>query len=885
VEASPAPSADKAAATPPAPPIAPSATPVEQVAAAPPADPAPPPTKPESPAARVDTMPSDATSPPAPKADARPVDALPVEVKRDSSGLRLIVPYRAPVPAALFARADALWFVVDSTTPLGFDAVRAQAAALVRDVTAYPLPSGAQAIRLRLERPQLASLAQADQGWVLSFADTAQAPSQQLAVLRNIADPARANVTIPFDQPSKQHRLTDPDSGDPLLVITALAPARGFIKKQDFVEFRLLQSVHGVVVEPNSDDVGVELAGDKILIGRPGGLTLSAAEMTPDRAPQAMRPMFDLDSWRDNVKAEFVPREQALLNAAAHAPDEKRLAARLDLARFYFAKGFYHEAKGVLDTVLADMRQGQEDATALVMRALARILINRPGEALKDLAHPVIGTNYDSQLWKAIALARQEKWAEAREKFKNVEFSVSALPVELQRIAVVDALRAMLAVRDYAGASAKVNELEIIGLGDEQRAEVAVLRGRLAEALGRDADASAEYREAIKSADRRAAAEATSHDLALRQRRGEIKPDELLEGLETLAVIWRGDAIEVNTLQQLAQFYAEQGRYRDALMAVRTATILLPNAEATRAMQSAASSWFGDVFLGSKGDDLPPIEALAMFYEFRELTPIGRRGDEMIRRLADRLAAIDLLDQASQLLQYQVDHRLEGAARAQVASRLATFYLMNRKPERAVAALRSSRIAELAGELRQQRLLLEARAQSDLGRHDLALDIISNLSGRETVRLRADIHWAARRWRDSAEQIEVLYGERWRDFQPLKSGEKADIMRAAIGYALAEDGLGIARLREKYGPLMADEADRKAFDIATRPVAATSSEFAEIARMAASVDTLEGFLREMKTRFPDVTAKAVAPAAPKADPVTTGSLPAIPGLKGVVKTR
>jgi hypothetical protein len=32
------------------------------------------------------------------------------------------------------------------------------------------------------------------------------------------------------------------------------------------------------------------------------------------------------------------------------------------------------------------------------------------------------------------------------------------------------------------------------------------------------------------------------------------------------------------------------------------------------------------------------------------------------------------------------------------------------------------RIADLSGELRQQRLLLEARAQSDVGRHDLALD-------------------------------------------------------------------------------------------------------------------------------------------------------------------
>ena len=158
--------------------------------------------------------------------------------------------------------------------------------------------------------------------------------------------------------------------------------------------------------------------------------------------------------------------------------------------------------------------------------------------------------------------------------------------------------------------------------------------------------------------------------------------------------------------------------------------------------QDAAAALFTQLFLGAKGDDIPPVDALGMFYEYRELTPIGRRGDEMIRRLAERLVGVDLLDQAAELLQYQVDKRLEGAARAQVAARLAMVYLTNRKPDRAIAALRSTRIADLSGELRQQRLLLESRAQSDVGRHDLALDIVSNIAGREAIRLRSDIYWA-----------------------------------------------------------------------------------------------------------------------------------------------
>jgi hypothetical protein len=109
--------------------------------------------------------------------------------------------------------------------------------------------------------------------------------------------------------------------------------------------------------------------------------------------------------------------------------------------------------------------------------------------------------------------------------------------------------------------------------------------------------------------------------------------------------------------------------------------------------------------------------------------------------------------------------------------------------------------------------------------------------------------------------------------------EKSDVIRAVVGYALAEDAIGLARFREKYAPLMSGDADRAAFETASQPVTASSTEFAAIAKMAASVDTLDGFLREMKTRFPDATAKAPgSPETAKADPVHTGSLPRIIGM-------
>jgi tetratricopeptide (TPR) repeat protein len=852
--------------------------------------------KSEAPAVVAEAVKQDPSPKPAAPAAVAPVvpepklfaaeTAMPIEIKRSSDGLRLNFAFPVPTPLALFRRGDIMWLVVDATRPIDLAALRRDGSSIIADASRIPLDKG-QAIRIRLNRPQLASLTAEDpagtgQSWSVMFADTRQTPSQPLLAVRNIADPAHANVAVPLPQPGFKHSLIDPDAGDALTVITALPPPRGFIRRQDFVEFSLLETIHGVVVQVNSDDVVVDAASDKVTLSRTGGLTLSPADAAPQRASSVARPIFDVGQWRKDQEGKFSDRLDALINLASQADANSRTGARIDLARFYLARGLYPEAKGAADLALVDSKPGQENPVALIVRAVASALMGRPAQTLKDISNPVLGPGYDAELWKGLAYAGQGKWVAAREKFKNAELAIASLPVELQRIAIVNALRAALEVKDYAGAGARGSELELVGIPPEMKPTSLVLSARLDEALGRDKDALSKYQQAMASTDRPAAVEAKLRELALRQRRREITPEETLRDLETLAVMWRGDSIEVQTLQRMSKLYAELGRYAESLAAARSATERETSSETARQVQDDASALFSEIFLSSKGDELRPVDALAMFYENRELTPIGRRGDEMIRRLADRLVAVDLLDQAAELLQYQVDQRLEGAARAQVAARLAMVYLMARKPERAIGALRTTRIADLAGELRQQRLLLEARAQSDVGRRDLALDIITNIPGREAIRLRSDIFWSARRWREASEQIELYYGDRWRDFTPLSSQEKNDVIRAVVGYALAEDALGLARFRDKYAPLMTAGADKTAFDTASQPTSANSSEFAAIAKMAAGVDTLDGFLHEMKVRFPDSSAKATVPGA---DPASTGALPAIVNVRKIEMTR
>ena len=836
----------------PAAPVAPppAAAPVKAAANPPPAAPAPA-----------------AKSPPAAEAQAKPPPPDPnapvvINLHRAGDTLRLEFPFAVSTPAAVFRRADILWLVFDSAAKIDLGALdTAEAKDLVRGSTLTRGADGEAIVRLRLTQPQVVGLAADGPSWMMTIGDAGAMPTRSLVIARAVAGKDHASIAIPFEGAKKIHTIKDPDIGDRLTVITALSPTRGFIKGLDFVELRALPSTQGVVVQPLADDVTAQIYADRITVTRPGGLMLSSGAMS-ERAANTFtfNPLlFDTQLWGFDKQAKFVDRQSELIRLAASAPTPKRYQARLNLARFYLARDMSAEAKGVIEVALAD--QHIEDVTGTVLLGIADVLLDRPEDALKTLNSPMVGTQLDAPIWRAVALAREGKWTEARDQFRNMEAAMGRLPIELQRMALKEALRSAIAVRDYNGAARMFDEFETMGVPPNLEPSMAVLTGRLDEGLGRTEDALAAYRLAADSTDRRAAAQGRLREIALRYANGGMKRKEVIGALETLTTVWRGDDTEVEGLKLLAHLYTEDGRYREAFHVMRTAMMSHPNSELTRQIQNEAAATFDSLFLAGKGDSLPPIEALALFYDYRELTPIGRRGDEMIRKLADRLVSIDLLDQAAELLNHQIDHRLQGAARAQVATRLAVIYLKNHKPDRALATLRSTRTSDLSNELRDQRLLLEARALSDIGRHEVALEIIANIQGSQAIRLRSGILWAAKRWKEAAEEIELLYGDRWRQFSPLTDAERSDILRGAIGYALGDEAIGLARFREKYKAKMAGTPDARAFEVVSAPIGASSAEFSDVAKTVATANTLDAFLADMRKRYPD--SSAVSPDATK----------------------
>ena len=570
-------------------------------------------------------------------------------------------------------------------------------------------------------------------------------------------------------------------------------------------------------------------------------------------------PWMEPTRWAEDRRGSLRDGERALIAAAADAPKRERSAARLRIIGFYLANGFSSEALGVLKVAIADDAPLALRPETLLMRALAHILADNDAGAGQALFHPALATDPEAALWRAYLFSRAQKHRDALPGFQAnlaiVERSPETLQVRL-RAAIIETA---LAENDLTLAANQLGDLEQLDPALRPVGLVDLYQGRLAEHEGRGQSALLAYQAAAKSPARPVEIEARLAAALVARRLGAADAERTIAELETIAMIWRRDGVEVRARAALAELFVAASKWRDAFAQSRRAVEILPDHPVTRSLQDDMGRQFEALFLEGKADTLPKVEALAIFDEFRALVPVGPRGDDIARKLAERLYDLDLIDQAAALLGYQVQNRLKGVPRAEASARLAVMHLAAGRPQEALATLRASRNPALPEELRRARVLLEARTLSELSRTDLALEVMAAEEGPDAETLRADIHWRAKVWQEAAESYERALGERWRAADPLDAAERGSLIRAGVGYILAADRIGLDRLRGKYLARMAGTPDEATFRLITIDHLSRPDAFRDVARSAVSAQTLGDFLEAYRKRFPAAGGAAKRP--------------------------
>ncbi len=773
------------------------------------------------------------------------------EITKIGSTIRIAFPFVKETPAAVFERGDYLWLVLDSTTIINAPDDQGLLSSISDDFATISA-GDTQIVRMKMTSRRLVSLGSQGPSWVLSLGDALMAPTEPIRLDRRQDEQGRFEIVADVERPVRVHELRDPEIGDILEVVTVYPPAHGIVRRLRFVDFDALSSIHGLVIAPAYEGLNITLGAREIVLGSEDGLIVSSLNDIRDVNTNellAQREGFvDLEGLVLENPIDLLRRREELLAHTADSVGREKENSRMNLAYVLLANQLGLEAIGVLDLLIQENKVEELLPEAIAAKAAASVLAYRPSDALEMFKYGKLSQSIDNLMWRAIARVQARDYVGARIDVLASEIIASSYPVWLQNKFFLAGIEAAIETRDKEMALRLMREVHGEKFTSAEKSQFGLFEARLDEFSLRYDEALDTYGAVISQDVRPTRAEAIYRTILLLQKMGRLDEQKAIQTLSRESIVWRGGVIEAKMLELLAELQFESKHYRDGFSTVREASETKMDDSAILDLANRAQREFADLFINGAADSLGNVEALSLYYDFRYLTPSGARGDEMIRNLARRLIRVDLLSQAAELLEYQVDVRLEGAARSQIAADLAVIYIADRKPALALKALNVSALANLPPSLERQRRLLEGRALIDEGRMNLALDVMANLEGRDVDLLRIDAYWQGENYLKAAEQIELIYS-RGDNNAALSLPARMNVIKAAVGYVLGGDELGLARMRSRFSERLANSPEWPMFDYVTGTVVQTSVDFRSVASKIAAIDGLSAFLNSYRLTY------------------------------------
>jgi hypothetical protein len=810
-----------------------------------------------------------------------------VQLVEGASDTRVTVTWPQAARAAAFRRGEAIWVVFDATGRMDLSGV-ARVGRRHQDVQVV---QGQGVIGLRIPAaPDIQVSASADDNaWTFTLAARATVPTPA-QLTREVNAAGQGRMSVAFGREGVVRWINDPEIGDRIAVAMLGGPARGVVTRRATMEAAILPAAHGAVIEPRADDVSANYEGGTLVVSRGNGLItaspeqsqlaadVSAAMMESDLggAPMHATAASNLAQVRERI--DELTRRAADEGVREGAPVEARMA----LARYLLENEFAAEALGALRIVAINQGELVEiDPEYRLLRGAANVMMGRVHAAQTDLTASALANNPSAALWRGYAAAQQQNWADARRELERGAGGLEEHPPAWRARFQAALAEAAIQLNDYAAAEAAARAAIAQAPDQALRLQARLIEARVIAARGDTARALAMMDELARVHDEETAVRAQVEAIRIRRATGAMRGIDAVEPLEALRFRWRGNSTELTIVGMLGETYSELGRWREALATMRIAADRFPTDPAARQLRADMSTLFERLFLDGEADRLEPIQALGLFYEFSDLTPVGPNGDRIVRLLSGRLVHVDLLEQAAQLLQHQVDERLQGVGKAQVAADLAAIYLMDHKPDRALVALAGSRQPNIPQTLQADRRILEARALLDLGRLDAAAEMVERDRSEDAQRVRAEAAWRARDWQRAAAELRTLLSARNRS-QPLDEAARQVVLRSGVALTLAGDEAGVRNLYREYAGDMANTPEADAFEIVAAGVTADGAAIRDVARAVARTDLLGRFIDRLRTRMTEQAAQTAAnnaatppatPPAPQQQPAPQATLP------------
>lgn len=671
----------------------------------------------------------------------------------------------------------------------------------------------------------------------------------------------------PLLQTRKILELPDPAVGDVLKIVTVDASNQFTGPPLEMVDFNTMNSIIGMAVRPKTDDLDVKLTGNGVQISQPGGLALSRLddvrrrqmreEVTeaiieaPKDPAQQMRRIYDFDRWLMGGLQALNQNQRILMASTAGKDKNGRVQDLLTLAKISIANDRGQEALGFLNYAADELPELQEGAEFTALQGAAYALAGKYELALQTFQSPLLAGYGELDYWRALTLAWLEDWQQAKTVMPQDYSVLIGYPK-----ALLEKLGVKLAEVALRGGDVANAEKILSTLGKERDtlrpwtvAGLDYLKGEAHRQSNEPDEAVKLWEELAKGSDDFYRARAGLALSMLQLQTGKIERKTAIDRLEGLRYAWRGDELEAQINFTLGKLYLEEKEYLKGFTILRDATSMSPDSDISREIPAYMAESFRDLLINAT--DLSPIDAVTVYEQFRELTPAGDEGNKLVQKLAERLVEADLLGRAAGILQHQIDYRLQGMEKARIAERLAAIYLLDKQPQKAIAAIDVAKplyekdgSPASAGSLRKLELM-RARALSQLDKTEEALTLLNTFDPSPDVnRLRADIAWQSGLWEDAAEALQDLILDEALDLgRPLTEEQAELILNRAVALNLSGNRVAIANMRTRYENAMKKTARARLFDVVTRPRQSTLlSDKETLDNLVSEVDIFKDFL-------------------------------------------
>ena len=277
---------------------------------------------------------------------------------------------------------------------------------------------------------------------------------------------------------------------------------------------------------------------------------------------------------------------------------------------------------------------------------------------------------------------------------------------------------------------------------------------------------------------------------------------------------WGEAEFKIKVLQELAEIYAQNKDYPQALKTLKEAKNLGLSKD-SEAITRRMVKFFEDIYYYNQDDKMPAIQSLALYQDYHELAPQSQYYNEIVQKLADRLVAVDLLGRAYNILSHQMENgKLTANEAGTIGTRMALINLFNNEPEKAIENLDKTESDELSPSIVAHRRIIRAKALSGLEKTEEALELLKEDYSRNGILLKAEIFWNNQQWGDAADNIKYLI-EKPQEGKALSQEQIQLILEWATALKKAGRETVIVRLKNTFEPYFATTPYISIFNVLT----------------------------------------------------------------------